>query len=200
MDVQTPANQALADATLKQDLQGVRDALAAGADPNAYFKGISMLGWLEGAAARFTEMGGERWLGILRTLLDAGADPNQSTDGPSGDPAYFLHFASQCALLQAMGLLLRYGANPNLLVDGTDTALDWASDDAAFIQIDKLPEEYVGRSLPEYPLPSDAEFDAQGLVFHRWLMSRHQRGIELLREAGALHGHELRTAATGPLA
>ena len=200
MDVQTPANQALADATLKQDLQGVRDALAAGADPNAYFKGISMLGWLEGAAARFTEMGGERWLGILRTLLDAGADPNQSTDGPSGDPAYFLHFASQCALLQAMGLLLRYGANPNLLVDGTDTALDWASDDAAFIQIDKLPEEYVGRSLPGYPLPSDAEFDAQGLVFHRWLMSRHQRGIELLREAGALHGHELRTAATGPLA
>ena len=200
MDVQTPANQALADATLKQDLQGVRDALAAGADPNAYFKGISMLGWLEGAAARFTEMGGERWLGILRTLLDAGADPNQSTDGPSGDPAYFLHFASQCALLQAMGLLLRYGANPNLLVDGTDTALDWASDDAAFIQIDKLPEEYVGRSLPEYPLPSDAEFDAQGLVFHRWLMSRHQRGIELLRGAGALHGHELRTVATGPLA
>ena len=200
MDVQTPANQALADATLKQDLQGVRDALAAGADPNAYFKGISMLGWLEGAAARFTEMGGERWLGILRTLLDAGADPNQSTDGPSGDPAYLLHFASQCALLQAMGLLLRYGANPNLLVDGTDTALDWASDDAAFIQIDKLPEEYVGRSLPEYPLPSDAEFDARGLVFHRWLMSRHQRGIELLREAGALHGHELRTAATGPLA
>ena len=197
MDVQTPANQALADATLKQDLQGVRDALAAGADPNAYFKGISMLGWLEGAAARFTEMGGERWLGILRTLLDAGADPNQSTDGPSGDPAYFLHFASQCALLQAMGLLLRYGANPNLLVDGTDTALDWASDDAAFIQIDKLPEEYVGRSLPEYPLPSDAEFDAQGLVFHRWLMSRHQRGIELLRGAGALHGHELRTAASG---
>lgn len=197
MDVQTPANQALADATLKQDLQGVRDALAAGADPNAYFKGISMLGWLEGAAARFTEMGGERWLGILRTLLDAGADPNQSTDGPSGDPAYFLHFASQCALLQAMGLLLRYGANPNLLVDGTDTALDWASDDAAFIQIDKLPEEYVGRSLPEYPLPSDAEFDARGLVFHRWLMSRHQRGIELLREAGALHGHELRTAASG---
>ena len=159
-----------------------------------------MLGWLEGAAARFTEMGGERWLGILRTLLDAGADPNQSTDGPSGDPAYFLHFASQCALLQAMGLLLRYGANPNLLVDGTDTALDWASDDAAFIQIDKLPEEYVGRSLPEYPLPSDAEFDAQGLVFHRWLMSRYQRGIELLSEAGALHGHELRTAATGPLA
>ena len=197
MDVQTPANQALVDATLKQDLQGVRDALAAGADPNAYFKGISMLGWLEGAAARFTEMGGERWLGILRTLLDAGADPNQSTDGPSGDPAYFLHFASQCALLQAMGLLLRYGANPNLLVDGTDTALDWASDDAAFIQIDKLPEEYVGRSLPEYPLPSDAEFDAQGLVFHRWLMSRHQRGIELLRGAGALHGHELRTAASG---
>ena len=197
MDVQTPANQALADATLKQDLQGVRDALAAGADPNAYFKGISMLGWLEGAAARFTEMGGERWLGILRTLLDAGADPNQSTDGPSGDPAYFLHFASQCALLQAMGLLLRYGANPNLLVDGTDTALDWASDDAAFIQIDKLPEEYVGRSLPEYPLPSDAEFDARGLVFHRWLMSRYQRGIELLSEAGALHGHELRTAASG---
>ena len=194
------ANQALVDATLKQDLQGVRDALAAGADPNAYFKGISMLGWLEGAAARFTEMGGERWLGILRTLLDAGADPNQSTDGPSGNPAYLLHFASQCALLPAMGLLLQHGADPNLRVDGTDTALDWASDDAAFIQIDKLPEEYVGRSLPEYPLPSDAEFDAQGLVFHRWLMSRHQRGIELLRGAGALHGHELRTVATGPLA
>ena len=159
-----------------------------------------MLGRLEGAAERFTEMDGERWLGILRALLDAGADPNQSTDGPSGNPAYLLHFASQCALLPAMGLLLQHGADPNLRVDGTDTALDWASDDAAFIQIDKLPEEYVGRSLPEYPLPSDAEFDARGLVFHRWLMSRHQRGIELLREAGALHGHELRTAATGPLA
>ena len=194
------ATRILADAIRKQDLQGVLQALAAGADPNAYFEGLSMLGRLEGAAERFTEMDGERWLGILRALLDAGADPNQSTDGPSGDPAYLLHFASQCALLPAMGLLLQHGADPNLRVDGTDTALDWASDDAAFIQIDKLPEEYVGRSLPEYPLPSDAEFDAQGLVFHRWLMSRHQRGIELLRGAGALHGHELRTAATGPLA
>ena len=200
MNAEIPASQALVDAILKQDVPGVRSAFSAGADPNAYVDGISMLGWLEGAAGRLTEMDGERWLGMLRALLDAGADPNQSTDGPPGEPAYILHAVSQCALLPAMAMLLRYGANPNLLVDGADTALDWACEDADFIRMDKLPDEYAGCSLPEYPLPTDAEFDAQGLVFHRWLMSRHQRGIALLREAGALHGHEMGVAANGSIA
>ena len=197
MNIQMSVNQTLADAILRQDMYGARVALVAGADPNACFQDRSMLGWLEGAAERFTEMDGERWLGVLRALLEAGADPNQPTDGHPGDPVYLLHFASQCALVPAMELLLRHGADPNLLVDGTDTALDWAVGDAGFIQL-QLPEEYVGHPLPEYPPPSNAEFDAQGLAFNLWMLSRHQRGIELLREAGARHGYELRTAAAGP--
>ena len=183
--------QQLVDAIRRQSLEGVQVALAAGADPNAYVENISMLGMLLGVVERFTEMDGERWLGILRALLDAGADPNQSIDGPSSEPFYFLHAVSQFAQLPAMRLLFQYGAHPNLLVEGTDTALDYASGDADFIQTCKLPEEYVDQQLPEYPPPSDAEFDRQGLVFHLWLMSRHQRGQVLLREAGALHAREL---------
>jgi ankyrin repeat protein len=155
-----------------------------------------MLGQLEGAVERFTEMDEEPWLGILRALLEAGADPNQPIDGLPDGPGYLLHSASMLALVPAMRLLLHHGADPNLLVDGTDTALDWAVGDAIYTRL-QLPEEYASDPLPEYPPPSDAEFDAQGLTFHLWMLSRHQRGIELLRHAGAKHWSELATGTPG---
>lgn len=181
----------LVDAIRRQSFEGVRVALAAGTDPNAYVERTSMLGWLFGSPARLTEMDGEQWLEILRALLEAGADPNQSIDEYPDKPAYLLHDLAQHALLPAMRLMLEFGANPNLLDDDGDTALDLACTDANFVKSCKLPVEYVGRELPEYPLPSDEVFDRQGLAFHLWLMSRHQRGGELLRKAGALHAREL---------
>ena len=183
------SNQLLADAIRKQAPEDVRAALAAGADPNGYIERSSMLGLMEGAAYPPSEMDRDPWLCILRILLESGADPNQPVDDYVG-PGYLLHYFAQHAQLPAMRLMLEFGANPNLLQDGEDTALDLATGDAGYVACE-LGEHYQGHPLPEYPRPTEQEHDGQRTAYLLWLLSRHQEGCALLRGAGALRAREL---------
>lgn len=181
------SRQNLIDAIKAQSLRGVQDALAAGARPNAYVQGVSMLGLHEDAVWPATKMHETNWLAILDVLLKHGANP----DLPADHGVPLLHSLSQSPVLPAIRTLLDAGANPNLLADG-QTALDWESGDASYTETCCLPEEYKGRVLPNYPLPKEDEWDTGNVNCARWLMSVHQRAYRMLRQAGALFSWELR--------
>lgn len=185
--------QQLVDAIKRQSLEEVRAALAAGADPNAYVGKQSMLGLHADEEWRITGKYSETWLGILRALLEAGADPNQSVSLYPGGPDLLLHSMAQFAVLPAIRMLLDFGADPNMLQD-RETALDCALTDASYTETCQLPEEYKGRVLPDYPMPTDEEYDEDALESRRWLMSQHQKAYPILRSAGALFGWELKEA------
>lgn len=184
---QTDAQRQLIAAIKHQSLEGVNAALALGADPNAYDQNHSMLGLHEDAAWSLSDYEQPSWLGILKALLVAGANPNQPADQRFGD--LLLHGLSQHSHLQAMQLMLDYGADPNLIFE--DTALDWLSMDYAYEETCNLAAWYKGRVLPEYDLPpEDIEEDRETTSL--WLVSRHQRGWAMLRQAGGLLAWELR--------
>ena len=149
-----------------------------------------MLGLHEDEIWRISERYTESWLGILRALLESGADPNLTTNRKHA-PDYVLHAMSEQAVVPAIRMLLEFGANPNLLVD-RETALDWQAGDESYIETCHLPDEYKGKELPEYPVPTEAEYDDHyGPICTRWLVSQHQRAHVVLREAGALYSTEL---------
>jgi hypothetical protein len=127
------------------------------------------------------------WRAILKALLVAGADPNQPTDQRFGD--LLLHALSQHSHLQAMQILLDHGADPNLLSEG-DTALGWLCFDYSFEETCNLSPWYKGRVLPEYDATQEALEDEETASL--WLVSRHQRGWAMLRQAGGLRAWELR--------
>ena len=185
----TEAQRQLLAAIKQQSLEGVKAALALGADPNAYDdEGQSMLGRLDDAAGLVLEYEQPSWLGILEALLVAGSDPNLPSDRRFGD--YLLHGLSQFSLLPAMRLMLDHGADPNRVCDG-DTALDVLSFEYSFEETCNLPAWYKGRVLPEYETPQDDDLEDEK-TRAIWLVSRHQRGWAMLRQAGGLNAWELK--------
>ena len=184
---QSDAQRQLIAAIKLQSLEGVNAALTLGADPNAYDQNHSMLGLHEDAAWSLSDFEQASWLGILKALLVAGANPNQPADQRFGD--LLLHGLSQHSHLQAMQLMLDHGADPNLIFE--DTALDWLNGDYSYEETCNLAAWYKGRVLPEYDLPpEDMEEDRETTAL--WLVSRHQRGWAMLRQAGGLAAWELR--------
>ena len=128
----------------------------------------------------------------MRALLESGANPNQSLVSYRGEPEFMLHALSQFGVAPGIRLMLEFGAHPDLLQD-SDTALDIQSFEQRFTEVCQLPDEYKGRVLPEYPLPTTNECDEyDGPVYQRWLMPQHQRAHAVLRKAGALHAWELK--------
>lgn len=180
------AQQGLVRAIEQQSLEGVKTALAAGADPNIYVDDHSMLGWHESAAGLLLEYEQPAWLDILKMLLAAGANPNLSIDRRSAD--YLLHTMSLHSILVAMRLLLDHGADPNMFVEG-ETALDWLSGDFSYEETCNLPDWYKGRVLPGYEAPTDNLEDRATAAI--WLVARHQRGWAMLRQAGGMFAWEL---------
>lgn len=178
--------QQLVAAIKQQSLEGVKAVLALGADPNAYDQDKSMLGWHEDAANLVLEYEQPSWLAILEALLVAGANPNLSTDKKFEE--YLLCSLSQHSHLPAMRLMLDYGADPNRVSDG-DTALSRLNGDYDYEETCNLPGWYKGRVLPEYEMPQDLE-DRETIAI--WLVSRHQRGWAMLREAGGLAEWEIK--------
>lgn len=183
---QTDPQQLLDLALQRQSLEEVQQALAGGADPNAYVRGESVLGRHEGAVALLSEYEHPTWLAILEALLCSGADPNLPTDQRAGGRV--LHFMSQHAHLRAMRLLLDHGADPNSLDEGT--ALDWLILDYSFEETCQLAPWYQRRVLREIDAPADVDEDRETTA--RWLVARHQLGWAMLRKAGGLLEWELR--------
>lgn len=184
---QTESQRQLIAAIKLQSLEGVNVALALGADPNAYDQNHSMLGLHEDAAWSLSDFEQPTWLGILKALLVAGANPNQTADQRFGD--LLLHGLSQHSHLQAMQLMLDHGADPNLIFE--DTALDWLSLDYSYQEICNISAWYKERVLPEYDVtPEESADDSETTAL--WLVSRHQRGWAMLRRAGGLFAWELR--------
>jgi hypothetical protein len=97
-------------------LPDLLNALAAGANPNAYVKDVSMLGLHDDAVWPTSRKYGDNWLAILDTLLKHGANPNLPAD--YGTP--LLHSLSQTPVLPAIEMLLAAGA---VLKDGCAAAL-----------------------------------------------------------------------------
>ncbi len=188
MPEMTGQQQQLLTAIKQQSLEGVKAALALGADPNAYDgEGKSMLGRHGNQAGLLLECERPSWLGILEALLVAGADPNLPSDQRFGE--YLLHSLSQHSLLPAMRLMLDHGADPNRICEG-DTALDVLVLDYSYEETCNLPAWYKGRVLPEYQAAEhDLEDDGNRAI---WLVSRHQRGWAMLRQTGGLKAWELR--------
>lgn len=181
------AQRQLLAAIKQQSLDGVKAALALGADPNAYDNEQSMLGWHEDAVAMLLEYEQPSWLSILEALLVAGANPNLPSDRRFG--AYLLHSLSQHSHLAAMRLMLDHDADPNLVCEG-DTALTRLDYDYSYEETCNLPDWHKGRALPEYEAPEDDFEDRE--IAAIWLVSRHQRGWAMLRQAGGLSSWELR--------
>lgn len=179
--------QQLVNAIKRQSPQGVKTALEAGADPNAYEGEKSMLGWHESQAGLLLEYEQPFWLEILEALLVAGANPNLTTDQRFGE--YLLHSLSQHSILTAMQLMLDYGADPNQLCEG-DTALNWLDNHYSYEETCNLPSWYKGRVLPEYESPEDDLDDRETAAI--WLVARHQRGWAMLRQADGLFAWELK--------
>ena len=176
----------LINAIKQLSLAGVQSALAMGANPNAYFNNYSALGWLHESCGLLIEHENPTWLAILKTLLDAGADPNQSIER---DNEYLINALSQFSHLSAMRILLDYGANPNFVTEGF-TALGILKFDHSYEETCNLPDWYKGRVLPEYETPENLEDNR--IEDAIWLVSRHQRGYAMLRQAGGLLDWELR--------
>ncbi|MFZ4538427.1 hypothetical protein [Propionivibrio sp.] len=181
------AQRQLLAAIKQQSLEGVKAALALGADTNAYDQERSMLGWHEDAVALLLEYEQPSWLAILEALLVAGANPNLPIEQRFLE--YLLHALSQHSHLAAMRLILDYDADPNLVSEG-DTALSRLNLDYSFEETCNLPDWYKGRVLPEYEAPQDDLEDRETASI--WLVSRHQRGWAMLRQAGGLNSWELR--------
>lgn len=184
----TNAQQQLLAAIKQQSLDGVKAALTLGANPNAYEQEESMLGWLGNAFDLLIEYESPSWLDVLEALLEAGADPNRPSDRRFGE--YLLHGLSQHSHLPAMRRMLDHGADPNLVCDG-DTALDVLCFDYSFEETCNLPAWYKGRVLPEYETPQADDLEDEK-IRAMWLVSKHQRGWAMLRQAGGLRAWELK--------
>lgn len=191
MSDQLDHTQSLANALKQQSIEGVRAALGRGANPNAYLGDYSMLElhYREIDPLDSLERDEAQGIEILKTLLEAGADPNQSLE--KGGEGYLLHTVSQHSRLPWMKLLLEQGADPNLRSDDGKTALDWLNGDWDYEVTSNVPDWYKGRVLPEYEMP-DHSHDRGRDCWAIWLVSRHQRGFPVLRKAGALNEWEQR--------
>jgi hypothetical protein len=181
------SDQALINAIKAQSLPDVLNALAAGANPNAYIKDVSILGLHDDAVWPTSRKYGDNWLAILDTLLKHGANPNLPAD--YGTP--LLHSLTLHPVLPGIEMLLAAGADPNLIAEG-ETALDWHSMDASYVETCGVPQEHKARVLPDYPLPSDDEWDSESLNAQLWLLSVHQQAYRILRKAGARFAWEMR--------
>lgn len=189
-------NARLAGAVRRQSLIDVQAALEAGANPNAYVDGKSMLGHHEENMFCAEDMYAPAWLAILQSLLEGGADPNMATNLEQG-PDYLLHGLALNAVVPALRLMLDHGADPNILLEG-ETPLDYQCGDECYVVTCYLPAEYRELELPEYPVPTgDDRADQYGLTRTKWLASQHQRANALLRERGAKLRRELREAVDG---
>ena len=180
------AQEKLLAAIKQQSFAGVKTALAMGADPNAYEQEQSMLAWHWNAVNSWFAYEQLSWLAILETLLVAGADPNLPCDRRFGE--YLLHSLSQFSHLSAMRLMLDHGADPNLICED-NTALDVLNNDSDYEETCNLPVWYKGRVLPEYEASEDDLEDRESEAI--WLVSKHQRGRAMLRQAGGLSAWEL---------
>jgi len=98
------ADRGLFDAIRRQDVDGAREAFAAGANPNACNDiGFSPLGWCWCACDK---------LDMAKLIIDQpGMDPNLPVDKSGGNA---IHLTAQCGQLEITQLLLEAGANPNI--------------------------------------------------------------------------------------
>ncbi len=116
METHTELDLQLYEAAHKSDLEGVRRALAAGANVNALIDGVHcMLAYLDD-------------VGIVRELLDAGADPNLSSPDFAPDALYW---AANSGRTDVVKLLLEAGARIELELNyyrrGGDMDFDFES-------------------------------------------------------------------------
>jgi len=169
------------------DIEAARQALAAGADPNAVVDRASPL--VDAIGSGPLRENRIVYLGTVRILLDAGADPNlPDEDGTSG--ALFEAVLVNDA--EVMALLLAQGGNPNFLVDG-QSLYDWAAWDYAF-------EARENRQLPGTEEPSAADC-ATSEARLSWLYRMASKygfpapdHLRVMREAGAMTTAEMQAS------
>lgn len=99
-----PLDQALHDAMVQRDLNGMRQALRDGANPHAIEGGIPL--WFQCTQFRIP--------GMLKVFLDAGADPNDRFERPGQGMSLLLATAYQ-GQIDEFELALARGGDPHAL-------------------------------------------------------------------------------------
>lgn len=101
-----PLDQALHDAMVQRDLEGMRRALQQGANPHA----------VEGDTPLWFQCTQFRTPGMLKTFLDAGADPNDRFERPNRSQGMSLLLATAYqGSLEEFNLALARGGDPHAL-------------------------------------------------------------------------------------
>lgn len=160
-----PATVRMLDAVLRDDGDGVRAAVANGADPNAVGRdGITPL--------TFCLFYPKKLRGI-EALLDAGADPNYKDPAPDGPPSVLgLAVQGKGAHAEMFKLLIRKGGNPTFISGGrlsTTNALLSDRFDTLFWLLDN------GSDI------NAREFDGDTVLFYALRLSRWEVVLELLK-------------------
>lgn len=143
-------NHDLIQSILNDDLEGVRRAIASGADPNARIRsGGSESGAVDSPAILLAARLSRR--DAIRVLLDNGADVD-ATEGPNGNTSLMAmcRDANTSEDASTIKLLLDAGARTDVRSRSGHTALDYAALSAS---------ELIGGKEPEYRYEPSARLD-----------------------------------------